>query len=176
MPPCGQHCFLEFLQRGFVSRHHFLPLSLVQFPQRLGELLAGHGVLGMFAIREHLQVRVWLLLIGCFFERGWIAVSQLHPPCIVWETMTMGAWTASRSSTDPSINVWVPPPDSPVQARRFLSTSGKDSRKSSARMLFQVCRPIRLMLQSWSVLAAPKERWESYEVLLGSALAKCVSL
>jgi hypothetical protein len=55
---------------------------------------------------------------------------------------------ASRSSTAPSINVCVPPPDAPVQASRFRSTSGSDSRKSSARMLFQVWSPIRLMFQS----------------------------
>ena len=43
-----------------------------------------------------------------------------------------------------------PPPDSPVQARRVLSVSGSDSKKSRERMLFQVCNPITLMSQSCS--------------------------
>jgi hypothetical protein len=33
---------------------------------------------------------------------------------------------------------WVPPPEAPVQASRLASTPGRDSRKSRARMLFQV--------------------------------------
>src|ERR1039458_8640467 len=74
--------------------------------------------------------------------------SHRQPPCMVCETITTGACAARRSSTAPSMNVCVPPPDSPVQASRFRSTSGRDSRKSSARMLSHVWSPIRLIFQS----------------------------
>ena len=52
--------------------------------------------------------------------------------------MTTGAETLMRSSSAVSRNVWVPPPDSPVQPIRAESTSGSDVSQSSARMLFQV--------------------------------------
>ena len=44
-------------------------------------------------------------------------------------------------SVDPAASkkVWVPPPEAPVQPMRCGSTSGSDWRKSTARMLFQVC-------------------------------------
>ena len=46
------------------------------------------------------------------------AFSQRQPPCMEWDTITHGACAASRSSTKPSMNVCVPPPEPPVQASR----------------------------------------------------------
>ena len=90
--------------------------------------------------------------------------------------MTTGAWAANRFSIEPSMKVCVPPPDSPVQARRLGSASGNDSRKSKARILFQVCRPIKLMFQSKSAWLVATWWWRSEKDCPGGASAKWVSL
>ena len=73
------------------------------------------------------------------------------PPWLVAEIMLTGAATLIRSSTAIRKNVWVPPPDAPVAAIRFGSTSGSDVRKSVALMLFQRCIPIEdpMFHKSW---------------------------
>ena len=52
-----------------------------------------------------------------------------------------GADTLTRSSTAVSRKVWVPPPEAPVQPIRSGSTSGRDCRKSTERMLFPELNP-----------------------------------
>ena len=73
------------------------------------------------------------------------AFSQTQPPCICAEIMLTGAATCTRSSTAVSRNVWVPPPEAPVQAIRAGSTSGSSVRKSSDRIEFHSCRPSEWM-------------------------------
>ena len=68
--------------------------------------------------------------------------------------MLTGAAAVTRSSTGITMKVCVPPPEAPVQPMRSGSTSGRSCRKSMALMLFQSCRPMRLMPQSsrtWAV-------------------------
>ncbi len=64
-------------------------------------------------------------------------LSHSQPPKKWAETITTGTLTAMRGSTAASRKVWVPPPDSPVIPIRVGSTSGSDSRKSTARIAFQ---------------------------------------
>ena len=86
--------------------------------------------------------------------------SQMHPPCMCADTMFTGAAARTRSSTAVSMKVCVPPPEAPVQAMRLLSTSGSDWRKSTERMPFQSCSPMRLSPQS-CFRSSPKVRWSS---------------
>ena len=61
--------------------------------------------------------------------------------------MTTGEATLIRGSRAVSRNVWVPPPDSPVQPIRAGSTSASEVSQSRARILFQVWRVARLRPQ-----------------------------
>ena len=75
------------------------------------------------------------------------AFSHTQPPWNESETITTGAATLIRWSRAVSRNVWVPPPDSPVQPIRAGSTSGSEVSQSRARMLFQVWSAARLSPQ-----------------------------
>ena len=68
-----------------------------------------------------------------------IPLSHGHPPKNQEETITVGTLTAMRSSRRVARNVWVPPPEAPVMAMREASVSGRERRKSTTRMEFQVC-------------------------------------
>ena len=74
----------------------------------------------------------WVLLLWTGMP-----LSQTQPPKKWAETMTTGIETAMRSSTAASMKDCVPPPEAPVMAIRLGSTSVRDVRKSTARMLFQ---------------------------------------
>ena len=76
------------------------------------------------------------------------AFSHWQPPCMMNETMFTGAATRTRSSTAASKKACVAPPEAPATAIRWLSTSGSDSTKSSARIEFHNCRPSGVKLQS----------------------------
>ncbi len=70
-----------------------------------------------------------------------LAFSQVQPPCIELETIPLGKETIGRGSRAPRMMVCVPPPLPPVTPMRLGSTSGREARKSSARIEFQACRP-----------------------------------
>jgi hypothetical protein len=79
--------------------------------------------------------------------RSRLAFSQVQPPCIAVLTITAGNAAFTRSSSAARTKVCVPPPLAPVQPIRAGSTSGRVAMKSSARIEFQVCRP--MMLCAW---------------------------
>lgn len=71
-----------------------------------------------------------------------IPLSQTQPPKKCEDTMHTGTETAMRSSSAASTKLCVPPPEQPVIPIRFGSAPGNSNRKSTARMLFQVCNRI----------------------------------
>ncbi len=85
--------------------------------------------------------------------------SHTQPPCISTDTITAGNATVGRSSTAQRMNVCVPPPLAPVTPIRLASTSGRSRMKSSARMLFQVCRPMKLCKRSSASASVKPSRW-----------------
>src|SRR3954466_11936553 len=64
--------------------------------------------------------------------------SHRQPVCVA-ETITTGIDTFTRSSTAASMNVCVPPPDSPVMLMLPASTSGRVQRKSTQRIRSSSC-------------------------------------
>src|SRR5579875_2467124 len=94
------------------------------------------------------------LRIGCV-NRCDIKVGEIYPQpwCVLAETTALHRMRdhharcryLCRSSMAASIIVCVPPPEAPVIPIRVGSTCDKERRKSSARRLFHVCKPKRLI-------------------------------